>query len=107
MKPGLFYKHLCDELIISVSDPFVQSCNFKRMFTPPMCHMSGVTCHVSCHMSGVIFFIFLIEGLLSIGPTQSSFNLQYFNCFAHLSTELSNQLILCFGFNLDNMMTAL
>ena len=53
-----------------------------------MCHMSGVTyhmshvrCHVShvrCHVSGVIFFVdkglsLLVEGLLSTGPTEYSF----------------------------------
>ena len=62
---------------------------FGRMFTPPkrvMCHVSRVTCHVSrvtCHVSFflLLFFFFwtkwwslLVEGLLSTGPTPSSFH---------------------------------
>ena len=48
-----------------------------------MCHVSHVTCHVShvtCHVLLVTFFLFLtklwslsVEGLLSTGPTPSSF----------------------------------
>ena len=51
-----------------------------------MCHMSGVRCQVSGvrgHVSCVIFFLFFsdkvvklvgaVEGLLSTGPTPSSF----------------------------------
>ena len=33
-----------------------------------MCHMSGVRCHVSCVRVG-----YSVEGLLSTGPTPSSF----------------------------------
>ena len=58
------------------------SWNLKRMFTPHcvsyvMCHMSYVTCHVSSFT--IIFYLFLkcwrflVEGLLSTGPTSSSF----------------------------------
>ena len=46
-----------------------------------MCHVSRVTCHMSrvtCHMSPFFFFLtkwwsLLVEGLLSTGPTPSSF----------------------------------
>ena len=48
-----------------------------------MCHMSGVTCHMSCvtsQVSSVIIFFLLkkwwnqsVEGLLSTGPTPSNF----------------------------------
>ena len=53
------------------------------------CHVSHVTCHVShvmCHVSHVTFFYFfiflprgwsfLVEGLLSTGPTPSSYTLK-------------------------------
>ena len=51
------------------------------MFTPQTCHMSCVRCHVSgvtCNMSHVTFFLnkwwsYSVEGLLSMGPTPSSF----------------------------------
>ena len=56
------------------------TCNVSRVtchMSHVMCHMSGVTCHVS-HV--IIFFFFRtiwwslsVEGLLSTGPTPSSF----------------------------------
>ena len=91
-----------DSLIQSVSEPVPQylhniinhkqselvSWNFERMFIPQTCHVSHVTCHMShvtCHVSHVTFFLLLffctiwwslsVEGLLSTGPTPSSFGL--------------------------------
>ena len=66
-----------------------------RQCSPPTtCHMSRVTCHMSCvtcHMSCVtcqIFYLFFFtkgwslagEGLLSTGPTLSSFNKFWYKC---------------------------
>ena len=98
MVGGLFYKHIFLSLINYVGDPFVQNlqdtfvshvkwhmsrvtCQVSRV----RCHVSGVTCLVSrvwCHVSGVkykyiYFFLqhrvfWLMEGLLSTGPTLSS-----------------------------------
>ena len=70
VQPGLFYKHLCNLLILS----------FRIFKTHVMCHMSRVTCHMSrvrCHVSGIMsqHFFFLdkeVEGLLSLGPTTAS-----------------------------------
>ena len=70
------------------------------------CHVSRVTCHVSrvtCHVSHVTIFFFilfifflrtkwwslLVEGLLSMGPTPSSFLIA--NTFCGLFGKLSGQ----------------
>ena len=88
---GLFYKHFL--FIYS----FINWVILLRERSPPTtCHLSCVMCQVSrakCNMSGVMskvshnmshFFVFtkcwswLVEGLLSMGPTLSSFS---FYCF--------------------------
>ena len=72
----------------------LETCNFHIIFTIPYvssvtfqvshvrCHMSGVTCHLSCVMCHVSQFLvfskwlsWLVEALLSTGPTPSSFRL--------------------------------
>ena len=52
----------------------------REGFSPPECHVSHVTCHMSYEI--VFFFFFLtkwssslVEGLLSTGPNLSSFQM--------------------------------
>ena len=82
------------------------------MFTPPnvsrvICHVSLVTCHVSlvtCHVSRVTCHMSLffrtkwwslsVEGLLSTGPTQSSFYLFIIivkECYQTTSNQQTSQ----------------
>ena len=65
----------------NVHPPKHVMCHVSRV----TCHVSHVTCHVShvtCHMSHILFIFFIfwtmwwslsVEGLLSTGPTPSSF----------------------------------
>ena len=95
----LFFKDLCHSFIKSVSQwPFsseplkhhytqteeLGSWSFDRMFTPTTCHVSGLMfiCFFSFFQTN--WWSSLVEGMLSTGPTLSSFETYIKNIFSYI-----------------------
>ena len=82
----------CHMSLSEVTSP--PTCHFTYVtchISHVMCHMSHVTCHMSCVRSNIFFkwWSYLAEGLLSTGPTRTSF----FNQPLLVMRSLGEQLI--------------